>query len=397
MKSRHINDNVKWLGAIDWDRRLFDSLIPLPDGTSYNAYLVVGKEKTALIDTVDPPMTEVLLRQLADVPKVDYVISNHAEADHSGAIPAVLERYPDAVVLATPRAVDMLVESLGIHPEKIRTVEDGETLDLGGKTLEFLHAPWVHWPETMLTYLKEDRILFSCDFLGSHIASSDLYITDKGRVHEAAKRYFAEIMMPFSAHIRKHLERLAGYQIDIVAPSHGPLHDDPHFILDAYRDWADEVPKNLVALPFVSMHGSTRKMVDCLVEELIARGVAVERFDLAVADIGKLATALVDAATIVVATPTVLAGPHPLAAYAAVLANALRPKARYLSVIGSYGWGGKAVQTLAGMIPNLKVEVIEPYLTKGVPDESDCGSIAALADEIAKRHEAAGLPPMRKR
>jgi flavorubredoxin len=394
MKTRNIANNIHWLGAIDWDRRLFDSLIPLPDGTTYNAYLVFGRDKTALIDTVDPTMTDALLRQLQEVPKVDYVISNHAEADHSGAIPAVLQRYPEAVVLATSRAVDILTESLAIPREKIRTVDDGETLDLGGKVLEFLHMPWVHWPETMVTYLREDRILFSCDFLGSHIASSDLYVTDKGRVHEAAKRYFAEIMMPFRSHIQKHLERLEGYEIDIVAPSHGPIHDNPEFIVNAYRDWAGDEPKNLVALPFVSMHGSTRKMVDCLVEELIARGVAVERFDLAVADIGKLATALVDAATIVVATPTVLGGPHPLAAYAAVLTNALRPKARFLSVIGSFGWGGKAAQTLAGMLPNLNVELIDPFLIKGAPDHSDCGSIAALAGEIAKRHEE--IPCKRK-
>jgi flavorubredoxin len=246
--------------------------------------------------------------------------------------------------------------------------------------------PWVHWPETMVTYLREDRMLFSCDFFGSHIASSDLYVTDTGRVHEAAKRYFAEVMMPFRSHIRKHLDRLAGYGIDTIAPSHGQIHNDPPFIMDAHREWATEEPKNLVVIPYVSMHGSTGKMVDCLIEELMVRGVGVERFDLTTADIGKLAMALVDAATIVVATPTVLGGPHPLAAYAAFLANALRPKTKYLSVIGSYGWGGKAVQTLAGMIPNLKVEVIDPYLTKGLPDGSDCDSIAKLADEIATRH-----------
>jgi len=393
VKPRALTDRVDWLGAVDWDRRLFDSLIPLPDGTTYNAYLVSGDEKTALIDTVDPPMTDVLMRQLAGVPRVDYVVSNHAEKDHSGAIPAVLARYPEATVLATDRAIDVLVDSLRIPRERIRAVGDGETLDLGGKTLEFLHAPWVHWPETMVTYLREDRILFSCDFLGCHIASSDLYVTDRGRVYEAAKRYFAEIMMPFRSHVRKHLARLAERDIGTVAPGHGPLHDDPAFVMDAYREWAAEEPRNMVALPFVSMHGSTRKMVDCLVEQLIARGVTVERFDLAVADIGKLATALVDAATIVVATPTVLGGPHPLAAYAAVLANALRPKARFLSVVGSYGWGGKAVETLAGMIPNLEVEVLDPYLTKGLPDGSDCDAIARLADAIAAGHAKLGVVP----
>ena len=386
MKVRKISNAVTWLGAIDWDRRLFDSLIPLPDGTTYNAYLVRGNDKTALIDTVDPSMAHVLLRQLEDVTQVDYVISNHAEKDHSGAIPEVLKRYPEATLLTSDRAVSVLVDSLKIDSERIRVVKDNETVDLGGKTLEFLYTPWVHWPETMVTYLQEEGVLFSCDFLGCHIASSDLYVTDKARVTEAAKRYFAEIMMPFRNHIRKHLDRLASYPIKMVAPSHGPIHPEPNFILDAYREWAAEEPKNLVAIPFVSMHGSTEKMVDCLVEHLVEKGVNVERYDLAVADIGKLATALVDAATIVVATPTVLGGPHPLAAYAAVLANALKPKAKYLSVIGSYGWGGKSVEALAGMIPNLKVEVVEPYLTKGSPDQIDCAAIERLSSAIAERH-----------
>ncbi|MBN2528948.1 MAG: FprA family A-type flavoprotein [Deltaproteobacteria bacterium] len=386
MKARKISNTVTWLGAIDWDRRLFDSLIPLPDGTTYNAYLVRGDSKTALIDTVDPSMAHVLLRQLEDVPQVDYVISNHAEKDHSGAIPEVLKRYPEAVLLTSDRAVNVLVDSLKISHERIRVVKDNETVDLGGRTLEFLYTPWVHWPETMVTYLQEEGLLFSCDFLGCHIASSDLYVTDKARVAEAAKRYFAEIMMPFRNHIRKHLDRLANYPIKMVAPSHGPIHSEPHFILDAYREWAAEEPKNLVVIPFVSMHGSTEKMVDCLVESLVEKGVNVERYDLAVADIGKLATALVDAATIVVATPTVLGGPHPLAAYAAVLANALKPKAKYLSVIGSYGWGGKSVEALAGMIPNLNVVVVEPYLTKGSPDQIDCDAIDKLASAIAERH-----------
>lgn len=386
MKSRKISDAVTWMGAIDWDRRLFDALIPLPDGTTYNAYLVRGDHKTALIDTVDSSKTDVLLRQLETVDQVDYVISNHAETDHSGAIPEILRRYPDATLLTSTPAVSVLIDSLGIDASRIRAVKDNETLDLGNKTLQFLYTPWVHWPETMVTYLQEEGILFSCDFLGCHIAASSLYVSDESQVAEAAKRYFAEIMMPFRTHIRKHLTRLADFPIQMVAPGHGPIHRNPPFILDAYGKWAAEAPQNLAVIPFVSMHGSTAKMVDCLVECLIDEGVRVERFDLATADIGKLATALVDAATIVIATPTVLGGPHPLAAYAAVLANALKPKAKYLSVIGSYGWGGKSVEALAGLIPNLKVEVLQPYLTKGSPDGLDCDAIAQLAHEIATRH-----------
>jgi len=203
----------------------------------------------------------------------------------------------------------------------------------------------------MVTYLEEDHILFSCDFFGSHIATTDLFVTDQGRVYEAAKRYFAEIMMPFRSVIAKNLEKLAGYDIQMIAPSHGQIYDPPGWIMEAHRDWLAGTPHNSVVFPFVSMHGSTRKMVDYLVAALVGHGVRVDLFNLAVTDIGKLAMALVDAATIVVGTPTVLAGPHPLAAYAAFLANALRPKARFLTIVGSYGWGGKTVETLAGMIP----------------------------------------------
>lgn len=387
MKKRTIKKDIYWLGAVDWDRRLFDSLIPLPDGTTYNAYLIQGSEKTVLLDTVDPVMTEVLQGQLAGVDKIDFIISHHAEQDHSGAIPHVLERFPEARVIATPKAKGMLIDLLKIPENTFVTVEDGETLSLGDKTLRFIHTPWVHWPETMVTYLEEDRILFSCDFFGSHIASSDLFVTDQGRVYEAAKRYFAEIMMPFRPVIEKNIEKLKGYDIQMIAPSHGQIYDRPAWILDAYRDWVRGAPHNLVVLPFVSMHGSTRQLVDHLASSLVERGVRVELFNLAVADIGKLAMALVDAATIVVGVPTVLAGPHPMAAYATLLANALRPKAKYLSIIGSYGWGGKTVETLAGMIPNLKVEVLDPVLCKGLPSVNDFEALDELAGMIAKRHQ----------
>ena len=387
MNKRQIKENVYWLGVIDWERRLFDSLIPLPDGTTYNAYLVEGSEKTVLFDTVDPSGAEVLMSQLSSVSKVDYVVSLHAEQDHSGAIPHVLQRYPEAKVIVTPKAKEMLIDHLQIPQSSFITVEDGETLSLGNKTLTFVYTPWVHWPETMVCYLKEDKILFSCDFYGSHIATGDLYVTDQGRVHEAAKRYFAEIMMPFRSVIEKNIEKLKNFDIQMIAPSHGQIYDQPSWIMEAYREWVTGTPHNLVVLPFVSMHGSTRQMVDRLATRLVDNGVRVELFDLAVTDIGKLAMALVDAGTIVVGAPTVLAGPHPMTAYAAILANALRPKAKFLSIIGSYGWGGKTVETLAGMIPNLKVEVLDPVLCKGLPTESINVALDKMADEIAQKHK----------
>jgi flavorubredoxin len=393
MKPREIRRGIYCVGVIDWDRRLFDSLIPLPDGTSYNSYLIKGSEKTALIDTVDPTMEQVLENHLNElkVKDIDYLVANHAEQDHSGSIPRVLERYPKAKVICTPKCKGMLIDLLLIPEDRVITVEDKETISLGDRTLEFIYAPWVHWPETMVTYLREERILFSCDFFGSHLATTDLYVTDGGQVYEAAKRYYAEIMMPFRTIIQKNLEKIKDYQIDIIAPSHGPMYDKPEFIIKAYHSWVFDEPKNIVVLPYVSMHGSTRKMVVYFVEALAQRGVTVKQFDLIVTDLGKLAMSLVDAATVVIGTPTVLAGPHPNAVYAAFLANALRPNLKFASIIGSYGWGGKTVEQLVGMLPNLKVELLEPILCKGYPREADFKALDNLAEAIAQKHKEHGF------
>ncbi len=387
MKARELREGIYWMGAVDWDRRLFDSLIPLPDGTSYNAYLIQGSERTVLLDTVDPSMVDVLLFQLDGVQNIDYVIAHHAEQDHAGALPHVLEKYKNARVITTPKGKGMLIALLLVPEERFVTVEDGETLSLGNKTLKFIHTPWVHWPETMVTYLEQDNILFSCDFFGSHLATTNLYVTDEARVYEAAKRYYAEIMMPFRTIIQKNLEKIKGYETDFIAPSHGPIYDRPAFILDAYWDWVSGDPKNVVVLPYISMHGSTEKMVEYLVSALAEKGVTVYQFDLAVTDIGKLAITLVDAATIVIGTPTVHVGPHPSVFYAAYLANALRPKLKFASIIGSYGWSSKAIEQIAGLIPNLKVEILDPVLCKGFPREADFRALDNLAATIAEKHK----------
>ena len=390
---RQLKPNIYSVGAVDWDRRLFDELIPLPDGTSYNAYLIKGKEKTALIDTVDPTMTDVLIENLKqlEIKAIDYVIVNHAEQDHSGGLPQILDIYPNAKVVCTPKCKPLLMDLLLIPENKIVTVGDGETLALGDKTLKFIHTPWVHWPETMLTYLIEDRILFSCDLFGSHLATSDLFVTDEPSVYEAAKRYYAEIMMPFRTVIRKNLEKINDLEIEIIAPSHGPVYDNPDFILNAYREWISDEVKNEVVIPYVSMHGSTKKMVDHFVNALIEREITVKQFNLSKTEFGKLAMALVDAATIVIGTPTVLVGLHPKVVYAVYLVNALRPKLKFASIIGSYGWGGKMVEQLTEMISNLKVEILEPVVVKGFPKENDFKALNKLAEEILNKHMELGI------
>jgi flavorubredoxin len=387
--TREIKPGVQWVGAIDWDRRLFDALIPLPDGTSYNSYLIQGSEKTALIDAVDETMAGVLLDNLRSlgIKRIDYIIAQHAEQDHSGSLRKLLMLYPDATVLGSARCLDLLAEFGLVGKEKMQEAKDGEMLSLGDRSLQFIHAPWVHWPDTIFTYLAGDGMLFTCDFLGSHLASSELFAADEATVYRAAKRYYAEIMMPFRQNIRKHLARIKDLQFDLIAPSHGPLYNRPEFILNAYRDWSSDDVKNQVVLPYVSMHGSTKIMTSYLVDALIARGISVRQFDLTRTDIGELAGSLVDAATVVIGSPTVLAGAHPLALYAAILANALRPKTRFASVIGSYGWGGKMVEQIAGAIPNLKVQVLGPVVAKGYPKEEDFRDLDRLADDILAKHK----------
>lgn len=386
MKPKKIIENVYSVGSVDWNRRLFDSLIPLPDGTSYNSYLIYGSEKTVLIDTVDPNFLDEFKSKLADVPKIDYVVSLHAEQDHSGSIPFILDKYPETKLICSTKAKSLLIDLMPIPEEKIITVKDGDTLSVGDKTLEFIFTPWVHWPETMVAYLKEDKILFSCDFFGSHIATTDLFVKDDTRVFRAAKRYYAEIMMPFRKLIKKNLAKLSAYDISMIAPSHGPIYNKPDAIIELHKEWVDAPPKNKVVLPYISMHGSTKIMVDYLVSSLIEKGVTVELYDMTVTDIGKLAMSLVDAGTIIVGTPTVLSGPHPSVVYAVYLANMIRPKAKYLSIIGSYGWGGKTIEILSSLIPNLKVELLEPILAKGLPSNDDFIAIEKMAETIAAKH-----------
>jgi flavorubredoxin len=391
MAVKKLKDKVFSVGAVHWDRRLFDELIPLPDGTSYNSYIVQGNEKTALIDTVDPVTVNQLALNLKalGIKNIDYVIANHAEQDHSGSIPFILTAYPGAKVVTNEKCKGMLIDLLLIPEDRFIAVKDGDTLALGGKTLEFALTPWVHWPETMVTYLKEDKILFSCDFFGSHMAAADLF--DWKNFYMPAKRYYAEIMSPFRGNVRNNVEKVKKFDISMIAPSHGYIYDDPEPIMDAYGEWAADTVKNEVTIAFVSMHESTRKMAEYLREALIARGVNVHYFNLTVTDPGALAIALIDSATLVLGAPTVLGGLHPVAAFAAYLGNALRPKTKFISLLSSYGWGEKASSVVTGMLTNFKAELLAPVLSKGYPREAEFKELERLAGEIAEKHKGIGV------
>jgi flavorubredoxin len=386
MKPRKICEDVYWVGAVDWNRKLFDALIPLPDGTSYNAYLVQGSEKTALIDTVDPAMAEVLLGKLETVEKIDYIISQHSEQDHSGTIPIILERNPESIILCSSKAKNLLIDHLEIPEDRIKIVENGETISLGNKTLQFIYTPWVHWPETMVTFLPEDKILFTCDFFGSHMAMSDLFAGQDPNILEAAKRYYAEIMMPYRKMVKKNLDTISALDFNFIAPSHGPIYDFPEIIISEHEKWASDQVSNHVVIPYISMHGSTEIMVNYLVDALAERGIKVQKFELTNTDIGKLAMSLVDAATLIVGSPTLNVGPHPHVLAATILINMLRPKLKNVGIVGSYGWSSKAVDQITDSLSNIKADYFDPIIWKGHPQEETFSMLDQLADQIQIKH-----------
>ncbi len=388
MLEKKICEGVYAVGANDFNRKLFDELIPLPYGTSYNSYVIKGQEKTAILDAVDPMKKDVLRENLRDlnINSIDFIISHHAEQDHSGAIVDLLDWFPNAKVLTNEKCKSFLMDLLCLPEEKFITISDREKISLGGKTLEFIFTPWVHWPETFVSYLHEDKTLFSCDLFGSHLASEKLFADESENLYSLAKRYYAEIMMPFRTAIKGHLEKLSTYKIEMICPSHGPIYKNPAFILDAYKEWISDDVKNLVVIPYVSMHGSVEKMVEILNTGLNSLKIETKIFKLSEADIGELAMALVDASTVVFGIPAVLAQIHPLASNALYLANLLRPKTKYFSYVSSYGWGAKLAETINSLIPNFKAKLLEPVICKGYPKTEDIKKLQQLAVLIKERN-----------
>jgi len=390
MGSKEIAPNVFWVGAKHHNRRLFDGLIPLPHGTSYNAYLIVGSKKTALIDTVNPGFEEELLAKISeriDPSKVDYVVMNHAEPDHANAARDVLAVAKNAKLVAGVKGKEAAMMYFDIPAERIMVVDESSRIDLGGKTLKFVDAPWLHWPETMFTYLEEDKILFPCDFFGSHLAVGEFYADEYGNENtlDMAKMYFAEIMMPFRKPGQTAIEKVNKIGPKIIAPSHGMIWREPKIILDEYTKWTSEKFQRKVMIVYVSMWGSTEKMVLALRDALVKKGITVQLFDIPNTEIGHIAKELVDTPVVVVGAPTVLGGVHPVAAYATMLVKALRAPTRYAAVLTSYGWSGGAVKALQGILEGTKIEVLGVVEVKGPPKKAEFDKVTELADRIDEK------------
>lgn len=388
-----LTDSVRFVGVRDWNLKMFDKLIPTPLGTSYNSYVVKGNEKTVLIDGVEERFTDELFTNLqnAGVEKIDYIIVNHAEQDHTGALPALLGRFPEARIVTNKKCKMFLNDLLGLEDEIMDIIGNDETLDLGGLTLRFVMTPWVHWPETMCTYLEEEKVLFSCDFFGSHLAQSELLSTDQAVTETEARRYYAQIMMPFKKHIVKNIEKVEQLELDYIAPSHGPVYDNPDTIIALYKEWVSEAVTNTVLIPYVSMHGSTEKMVAFLADALIRRNIKVRLYDLSDVDYGNLCMDALDAATIVFGTSNMLSGPHPHVAFALTLLNGLSPKTKFVTAVGSYGWSGKLEDSITENLKNLNAEFLNPIFIKGYPKEDSLTELEELADEIERKHKELGI------
>jgi len=380
-------ENVYWAGVKDWNRRLFDALIPLPKGTSYNAYLVIGETGKALIDTVNPGFENELIekiRSLANPEDLDYVVMNHAEPDHAGTIPQIMKIAQKAKLVASNRGAEMAQIYYHVPLERIKVVADNDTISLGGKTLRFIEAPMLHWPETIFTYLEEDGILFPCDFLGAHLAGG-VYSDEVEDYLVHAQRYWGEIMMPFRAMAQKALEKIASLNIRVIAPSHGPIHRKPELILNAYKRWSAGETRPKAVIAYVSMWNSTDAMVKQMAETLASEGVELAFHNLAITDVGDLARDLVDSKAIILGAPTVLGGAHPLAVYATYLFKALRPPTKYAVILSSYGWSGGAAKQIQELLSGFKIEVVDALEINGPPTEETMRQIVELGKSLAQK------------
>lgn len=388
-KSVEMVPGVFWVGVLDRERALFDSFMSLPYGTTYNAYLVTGGEKTALIDTVGLDFTDILTKKVSESVKVediDYVVMNHAEPDHGGSIPKILSIAKNAKLVASKKGVGMAKLFYDVPEERMMAVEDGSKIELGGKTLRFISAPWLHWPETMFTYCEEDRVLFTCDFFGAHMAADKLYEDEVGDiVLSEARRYYAEIMMIFINPLRKALDKVAELDIKIIGPSHGPVYREPHRIVDAYEKWARGPLEQKAVVIYVSMYGSTAVLEKTIVAALKDEGVDAVAYNMVKSDISQIVTDLVDSSAIIFGSPSFYGGMHPRLASSVELIRTLKPRGKIVAVFGSYGWGGGAAKEIKSRLAPVGFDVIDTLEIKGPPRDEALDKARSLGKAVARK------------
>ncbi len=311
---------------------------------------------------------------------------NHAEPDHAGGIPAIMKVAKNAKLVATKLGANMAEVFFDVPAERRIVVKDGDTLELGGKILRFIEAPWLHWPETMFTFDVEDGILFPCDFFGAHVTSDRLYADEVGALlPPEAKRYYAEIMMPFAASAQEALDKVKPLNPKMIAPSHGPVYRNPQPIVEAYEKWTRGPLERKVVVVYVSMWGSTQALERTITETISSEGVEAVPYNLTVADISHVLRDLVDASAVVIGTPTVLGGAHPLALYATELVASFGIRGKVAAVFGSFGWGGGAARRIKARLEQGGFEVVDTMEIRGPPKAEHVEKAVALGRAVAKR------------
>ncbi len=384
-----LKKGIYWVGAVDWGIRDFHGY-STHQGSSYNAYLVMG-EKTALVDTVKAPFFEEMMERIKEVvppEKIDYLIVNHVEMDHSGSLPLFKEAFPNVEVLCSPRAEgELKLHYGGTIPLKV--VKTGDTLELGGKTLTFVEVPMVHWPDSMVTYVKEDKVLLPNDAFGQHIASTERFDDELGwdALRPDAEKYYANIVMPYGPQVLKALEALRGIEIEVIGPSHGVIWRKyiPE-IVTTYEKWARGETEKKALIVYDTMWGSTERMAKAIGRGLVEEGVPIKMYRLGVSDKSDIVKELLEARGLALGSPTLNNGVFPSVAEFSCYIKGLRPTGRIAAVFGSYGWGkGATTKALAADLKAAGMEVMEDLQVQFVPDGDALNHCEELGRRLAQR------------
>jgi len=390
LKAFELEKDVYWVGGIDWNLRDFHGY-STERGSTYNSYLITD-EKTVLIDTVKHYLFEEMLARISDIidpSKIDYIISNHVEMDHSGSLPRILDIASGAEVITSSRGEKGLKKHYGGIP-KLKPVKTGDSLDIGKRSLSFVETPMVHWPDNMVTYSGEDRILFSNDAFGQHIASSERYDDQIGWgiAREEAAKYYANIVMPYGKQVQKALGAVSNLEIETIAPSHGLIwRSYIDRIIEEYTRWAANRSEERAVVVYDTMWGSTEKIARALVEGIEESGMEVSLRSLKESHISNIITDILDSRLIMVGSPTLNNGMLPTVGEFLTYLKGLRPRDRVGMAFGSYGWGGQAAgeieETLKGMGWDVPLENININYLPGDKDLKKAKEAALkLADSV---------------
>ncbi|MCD4829867.1 MAG: FprA family A-type flavoprotein [Candidatus Cloacimonetes bacterium] len=385
MKATMIKHGVYWVGGIDWDLRNFHGYLT-QRGSTYNAYLIID-EKITLIDNVKQQFTEELIERISEVidpAKIDYIVQNHIEMDHSGSLPRIMELCPNAEVIASPKGIEGLPKHY-FREWNFRAVKSGDTLNLGKRTLHFVQTPMVHWPDNMVSYCPQEKILFSNDAFGQHIASSERFDDEypfSTLIEEAAK-YYANIVLPYSSQVQKALEVVGGLDIEVIAPSHGLIwRDNIPAIIGEYRKWAgnETVPKAIII--YDTMWGSTRKMAGAIRDAFESAGYSIRMCNLQQNHISDIMTEILSARYVCVGSPTLNRNMLPSVAAFLTYMKGLAPRGRHGLAFGSYGWGEQSVKQIDAILNECGFETLEPLRQQYIPTNDN---LAAMRDSVLAR------------